>query len=93
VVPINRFSDLDDAIAEANRLPYGLASYAFTQSARSAALLSDRVESGVMQINSMTGNAPETPFGGVKESGYGREGGEESLHSYLVTKFVSHVWK
>lgn len=90
LAPVTRFRDVDEAIAEANRLPFGLASYAFTESANTAAVLSDRVESGIMSINHLGGSLPETPFGGVKESGYGREGGDSSLDAFLVTKFVSH---
>ncbi|MYZ46528.1 NAD-dependent succinate-semialdehyde dehydrogenase [Propylenella binzhouense] len=90
VALISRFSTLDDAIGEANRLSYGLASYAFTNSAETADLLAREVQCGIMTINHFTGVPPEGPFGGVKESGYGREGGSESLESFLVSKFVSH---
>jgi succinate-semialdehyde dehydrogenase/glutarate-semialdehyde dehydrogenase len=91
MAPIVRFRDLDEAIARANSLPYGLASYAFTESSRAAGILADQVESGTMAINHIGMSTPETPFGGVKESGYGREGGAESLDGYLVTKMVSHL--
>ena len=90
MAPVIRFRALDDAIAEANRLPFGLASYAFTEASSTAAILVDRVESGIMSINHLGGSSAETPFGGVKDSGFGREGGNESLNGYMVTKFVSH---
>lgn len=85
------FEDLEDAIDQANSLPFGLASYAFTQSARTADLLARRLCSGVVGINRFGIAEPETPFGGVKDSGFGREGGIEGLDSYLTTKFVAHA--
>ncbi|WP_127107045.1 NAD-dependent succinate-semialdehyde dehydrogenase [Pararhodobacter zhoushanensis] len=84
-----RFSSLDEVIEQANRLPFGLASYAFTQDSRVAAALADRVEAGMLGINNVAINMPETPFGGVKQSGYGSEGGSEGMDAYLVTKTVS----
>lgn len=90
VAVIARFRGLDEAIAEANRLPYGLASYAFAGSAETVDTIAREVQCGIMTINHFTGVPPEGPFGGVKESGYGREGGAESLGSFLVSKFVSH---
>jgi succinate-semialdehyde dehydrogenase/glutarate-semialdehyde dehydrogenase len=83
------FDTLDDAITEANRLPYGLAAYAYTRSAANIQALSDRVESGMLSINHHGLAVPETPFGGVKDSGYGSEGGSEGLEPYVVTKFVT----
>ena len=91
VALINRFSDDDEALAEANRLPYGLASYAFTRSARTATAIAARVESGMMTINHLGLALPEVPFGGVKDSGYGSEGGTEAIEAYLNTKFVSQA--
>jgi succinate-semialdehyde dehydrogenase/glutarate-semialdehyde dehydrogenase len=85
------FAKLDDAIAEANRLPYGLAAYAYTRSAQTAQALSSSVESGMLSINHAGLALPETPFGGIKESGYGSEGGSEAIASYLITKFVTHA--
>ncbi len=84
-----RFSSLDEVIDRANRLPFGLASYAFTRDSRIAGELSDRVEAGMLGINNVAINLPETPFGGVKQSGYGSEGGSEGMDAYLVTKTVS----
>lgn len=84
-----RFSDFDEAISHANRLPFGLAAYAYTSSAKTAAALGNQVESGMLGINNFMVTAPETPFGGVKQSGYGSEGGTEGLDSYLTTKMIS----
>lgn len=81
----------EDAIAEANRLPYGLAAYAYTRSATTATALGARVEAGMVAINHHGLALPETPFGGVKDSGYGSEGGAEGLEPYLVTKFVTQA--
>jgi succinate-semialdehyde dehydrogenase/glutarate-semialdehyde dehydrogenase len=88
---INRFSDDDEAPTDANRLPYGLAAYAYTRSAERAARVSNTVESGMISINHHGLALPETPFGGVKDSGYGSEGGAEALDAYLVTKFVTQA--
>jgi succinate-semialdehyde dehydrogenase/glutarate-semialdehyde dehydrogenase len=87
---VNPVKDLDEAIEKANSLPYGLAGYAFTRSAQNADRLADNVEVGNLSINHFVASLAETPFGGVKESGYGREGGTEGLACYTVTKNVSH---
>ena len=86
---INRFKTLNDAVQEANRLPFGLASYAYTRSAKTVASVSALVEAGMMSINHHGLALPETPFGGVKDSGYGSEGGSEAIEAYLNTKFVT----
>ena len=91
VAVTQRFSDIDDAIREANRLPYGLAAYAFTESGRRANDLADRIESGMIGINFGILTGPETPFGGIKESGHGSEGGIEGLDGYLNTKYVAQA--
>ena len=91
VAVINRFGDLDEAIAEANRLPFGLAAYAFTGSSRIAARLGNEIEVGMMTINHLGLALPEVPFGGVKDSGYGTEGGSEAIDAYLETRFVSRA--
>jgi succinate-semialdehyde dehydrogenase / glutarate-semialdehyde dehydrogenase len=91
VAVINRFGALDEAIAEANRVPYGLAAYAFTGSSRTAARLGDEVESGMMTINHLGLALPEVPFGGIKDSGYGTEGGSEAIQAYLETRFVTRT--
>jgi succinate-semialdehyde dehydrogenase/glutarate-semialdehyde dehydrogenase len=89
VAAVRPFDTLEEAIAEANRLPYGLAGYAFTRSLRSAHLLAQRLELGMLWINQPATPTAELPFGGVKDSGYGSEGGPEALEGYLVTKTVS----
>ncbi|ESR27025.1 NAD-dependent succinate-semialdehyde dehydrogenase [Lutibaculum baratangense] len=86
---VNSFSDLDEVIEEANRLPYGLASYAFTGSQKTAHELTMRIESGMTTINHIGLALPEVPFGGMKDSGYGSEGGSEAVEPYLVTRFVT----
>ncbi len=83
------FADLDDAIDEANRLPFGLAAYAWGRSSGHVASLGDRIESGMISINHVGLALPETPFGGIKDSGYGSEGGTEAIESYLNPKFVT----
>ncbi len=85
------FRELDEAVEEANRLPYGLAAYAYTRSAKTAHAVAARVESGMMAINHHGLALPEVPFGGVKDSGYGSEGGLEAIESYLNTKFVTQA--
>jgi succinate-semialdehyde dehydrogenase/glutarate-semialdehyde dehydrogenase len=88
---INPVASLDEAIEKANALPYGLAAYAFTRSAKNADRLAEGVEVGNLSINHFVASIAETPFGGVKESGYGREGGTEGLECYTVVKNVSHL--
>lgn len=83
------FRTLDEALEEANRLPFGLASYAFTKSASTIAELENRLEAGMLTINHLGLALPETPFGGIKDSGYGSEGGTEAIEAYLTSKFVS----
>lgn len=82
------FSDLQDALAKANRLPFGLAAFAFTENLRTANLLGDGIESGMVGINTFVLGAPDAPFGGIKDSGFGSEGGIEGMDSYLVTKAI-----
>jgi succinate-semialdehyde dehydrogenase/glutarate-semialdehyde dehydrogenase len=79
---------LDEAIEQANRLPFGLAAYAFTENARQANLVADALDTGMVGLNSFVISMPDAPFGGVKESGFGSEGGPEGLDSYCVTKAV-----
>lgn len=87
---INPFDSLAEAIDKANALPFGLAAYAFTHSARTADRLAEGVEAGNVSINTLEASVAETPFGGVKESGFGREGGAEGLSHYTIVKNVSH---
>jgi succinate-semialdehyde dehydrogenase/glutarate-semialdehyde dehydrogenase len=83
------FGTLDEAIIEANRLPYGLAAYAFTRNARTARAVIERVQSGMVSINHFGLGHPEAPFGGVRDSGYGFEGGSEAIEAYLQTRFIT----
>ncbi|MCV9940277.1 NAD-dependent succinate-semialdehyde dehydrogenase [Boseaceae bacterium BT-24-1] len=87
---ISPVSSLDEAIEKANSLPFGLAAYAFTHSASNADRIADGIEAGNVSINTLEASVAETPFGGVKDSGYGREGGAEGLAHYTVIKTVSH---
>ncbi len=88
---LSRVRTLDEAIEKANSVPYGLAGYAFTHSARNVDRLMDGVEVGNLSINHFVASSAETPFGGVKDSGIGREGGVEGLTWYTVVKNVSHL--
>jgi succinate-semialdehyde dehydrogenase/glutarate-semialdehyde dehydrogenase len=89
VAAVRGFDTLDAAIAEANRLAYGLAGYAFTRSLKNAHRLAQRVEVGMLYINQGATPSAEVPFGGVKDSGYGTEGGPEALEAYLNTRAVT----
>ncbi len=86
---IRGFNTLDEAIAEANRLPFGLAGYAFTRSLKNADLLARRVEVGMLWVNMAAMPSAEMPFGGIKDSGYGSEGGPEAMEAYLNTRAVT----
>jgi len=88
---INPFKTFDDAVTEANRLPFGLAAYAWTKSAKTAQAIAANVETGMMSINHVGLGIPEVPFGGVKDSGYGSEGGSEAIEPYLNPKFVTQA--
>ena len=85
---LRSFTDLDEALVEANRLPFGLASYAFTNNFNYIQKISSEIESGVITINDWQASLPETPFGGVKDSGLGTEGGVEGIHEFLKIKTV-----
>jgi succinate-semialdehyde dehydrogenase/glutarate-semialdehyde dehydrogenase len=87
---INPVSSLDEAIEKANSVPYGLAAYAYTNRADYIDRMLDEVEAGNLSINTLEASLPETPFGGVKHSGFGREGGTEGLHNYMIVKTQSH---
>jgi len=86
-----RFKDEDEMLARANKLPFGLASYAFTHDAKRAAKVADALEAGMVSINHHGIALPETPFGGIKDSGFGHEGGIEGLQAYMTAKFVSQL--
>ena len=88
VAGIRGFDHLEEAIAEANRLSYGLAGYAFTRSLANADVLARRVEVGMLWVNTPAAGSAELPFGGIKDSGYGTEGGPEALEAYLNTRAV-----
>ncbi|WP_297300027.1 NAD-dependent succinate-semialdehyde dehydrogenase [uncultured Methylovirgula sp.] len=88
---VNAFETFEEAITEANRLAYGLASYAFTSSAATADALARQIEAGMVAINDSHLSSPELPIGGVKDSGYGSEGGPEAMDAYLVTKLVTQA--
>lgn len=88
---VSPFSKFDDAAEEANRLPFGLASYAFTSSTKTATAIGAAIEAGMVSINSFGLALPETPFGGIKDSGHGSEGGTEAMEAYFNTKFISQT--
>lgn len=88
---ISPFAKFDDAAEEANRLPFGLASYAFTSSTKTATAIGAAIEAGMVAINSVGLALPEVPFGGVKDSGYGSEGGTEAMEGYFNTKFITQT--
>ncbi|MBP1143514.1 succinate-semialdehyde dehydrogenase/glutarate-semialdehyde dehydrogenase [Pseudomonas sp. PvP027] len=83
------FDTVEEAIAESNRVPFGLASYAFTTSMKTTQALSTYIEAGMLSINHQGIGLPEVPFGGIKDSGYGSEGGTEAIEAYLNTKLVT----
>src|SRR6186997_1615466 len=91
LAPVVTFKTLDEVVERANSLPFGLAAYTFTSSAQTANMMGDALQSGMVGVNSIAVSTPETPFGGVKESGYGSEGGTEGLQAYLSTKFISQM--
>ena len=91
VAPVVPFKTFDEVVERANSLPFGLAAYAFTSSGATATAIGDAIQSGMVGVNSVAISTPETPFGGVKESGYGSEGGIEGLQAYLNTKFISQA--
>jgi succinate-semialdehyde dehydrogenase / glutarate-semialdehyde dehydrogenase len=88
---INSFETFDEVVEEANRLPYGLAAYAYTRSTRTAEAIGHAVESGMVSINHHGIALPEVRFGGVKDSGFGSEGGADALDAYLNTKFITQM--
>ena len=87
---INPIASIEEGIEKANSVPYGLAAYAFTNRSDYADQLTEELEAGNVSINTLEASLPETPFGGVKHSGYGREGGTEGLQNYMIVKNVSH---
>ena len=91
IAPIVSFKTFDEVVERANSLPFGLAAYAFTNSSAQAQAIGEAINSGMVGVNSVAVSTPETPFGGVKESGYGSEGGIEGLQVYMNTKFISQA--
>lgn len=91
IAPLVPFTDHQEVIREANSLPYGLSSYVFTNSLQTAHMASTEIQAGMVNINHFGSALPETPFGGIKDSGIGSEGGQETFDGYLVTKFVTQV--
>jgi succinate-semialdehyde dehydrogenase/glutarate-semialdehyde dehydrogenase len=91
IAPIMTFKTYDEVVAEANRLPFGLAAYAFTKSLKTATAIGAAIESGMVSINHFGLALPEVPFGGIKDSGYGTEGGSEAIDAYLNAKFVTQT--
>lgn len=85
---LHPFGTVDEAIAEANRLPFGLAAYCFTENGRRQNLLGDAIEAGMVAINNVRLSWPDSPFGGVKDSGFGSEDGPEGVTAHMVTKTV-----
>jgi succinate-semialdehyde dehydrogenase / glutarate-semialdehyde dehydrogenase len=88
IAPLTTFADEDEVIARANSLPFGLASYVFSNDSERAQRTAERLETGMVGINEMLLAAAEAPFGGIKESGYGREGGALGIKDYLETKYI-----
>ena len=91
VAPITTFKTREEGVQRANSLPFGLASYVFTESLSIARFAADRIEAGMVNVNHFGIALPETPFGGIKDSGMGLEGGQETFDGYMVTKFVSEM--
>lgn len=93
IAVISPVRDMEEALARANSTPFGLAGYGFTNRADRVDALVDGLEVGNLSINTLEASLPETPFGGVKHSGYGREGGIEGLHNFVEMKNVMHSMK
>ena len=91
VAPIVPFKTFDEVVQRANALPFGLAAYAFTGSAKTATAIGDALEAGMVGVNAFAVSTAETPFGGVKESGYGHEGSIEGLEVYMTKKFIAQA--
>jgi len=89
VAPIMEFDDLDDAIEKANSTEFGLAAYIFTNNTKTAFLASEGIEAGMVGVNNLVIATAEAPFGGIKASGFGREGGSEGIDAYTVAKYVN----
>ena len=88
IIPVSSYTSLDEAITRANHSPYGLASFVFSASLRDVTHVSEQIEAGMVGINTTVISRVETPFGGIKSSGHGRESGTEGVESYLYRKTV-----
>lgn len=91
IAPVMPFKDFDSVAAEANRLPWGLAAYAYTSNLKTANAIGAAIESGMVSINHQGLALPEIHFGGVKDSGYGSEGGADAIEAYLNTKLITQI--
>lgn len=91
IAPVVRFKDVEEGLRRANSLPFGLASYAFTNSLKTAKQVAAGLEAGMVNINHFGMALSETPFGGIKDSGIGSEGGTETFEGYLTTKFITEL--
>lgn len=91
VAAMQPFETIDEVVQKANALPYGLAAYVFSNSRKTLHTMTERLEVGLLGLNNCNIAAAETPFGGVKDSGYGSEGGSEGIEGFLTTKFVSEA--
>jgi len=92
IAPTAVFTNIDEVIARANCLPFGLAAYAFTSNPKTVGILKTEIESGMLAVNSLHVHSVETPFGGLKFSGYGHEGGIEGLEAFLATRYSSEIY-
>ncbi len=92
IAPLVKFGTEEEAIAMANTTPFGLASYVFTADLTRALRVSEKLDAGMVGINRGLISDPAAPFGGVKQSGLGREGGDEGIHEFLETKYIAVEW-
>ena len=91
LVPITTFQNFSEVIERANSIEYGLTSYIFTSSQRLAHKTADALEAGMVAVDTFSLASAETPYGGVKQSGFGREGGSHGIHDYLNIKYINMV--
>jgi succinate-semialdehyde dehydrogenase/glutarate-semialdehyde dehydrogenase len=89
VAPISTFSDIEDALVKANTTEFGLAAYIFTKNTKTMFLAAEGIEAGMVGVNTLLLAAAEIPFGGIKKSGFGREGGSEGIEAYTTTKYIN----
>ena len=89
VATVTSFHNLDQAVATANDTPFGLAAYGFTENIHTAKYLASALNAGMVGINRGAISDPAAPFGGIKQSGFGREGGSEGIEEYLETRYIA----